>query len=537
MSGGGIDADQVKSAIPLADLTIIDKALEGDDDALREAVKKVRPADIGRDLSRRSTADSCRLFQALDDRHGAAMLRAAHPAIAGKLLEASPSARAARVLGFMPTDHQVAVLAHVEPEPRTKIEQSMDAGDRDMVKRLLAYDELAVGRLMTPKLWRVRSDQTVDDAMTSLRKDHDEIEVATNLYVVDGDGKLVGVAPLRDVSIAGLTTKLADLMTPDPIAVHEDTPRGDAADIIRTHDFLSLPVVDDNNKLVGVVRVDDVLDAVLDRVGDGFLNQGGVAGKVAAQVPYFQTKLLRTVRSRLTWLILLFVAETATGTVLRYFEDELAKVVALSFFVPLLIGTGGNAGSQTVATIIRASALGEVRPSDVFRVIWHEVSAAILLGVLLALIAFGRALLWGVGMDLAFCVSITIIVVVIWANAVGAGIPLLAQRLGIDPTVISGPLITTLVDATGLFIYFTVAHLTIAQLHEIPTAKPYDCQVVEVQNQTATPIQACDPKDAKKLPCWRIDIEEGSTAPTFTLGIDRRGAPPPAGTAIETRCH
>jgi magnesium transporter len=151
--------------------------------------------------------------------------------------------------------------------------------------------------------------------------------------------------------------------------------------------------------------------------------------------------------------------------VLRYFEDELAKVVALSFFVPLLIGTGGNAGSQTVSTIIRALALGDVRVRDVFRVIRREVSAGVLLGVLLGVIAFFRALLWGVDHDLALCVAITILAVCTWANAVGATIPLVAQRLGIDPTVVSAPLITTLVDASGLFIYFTVAHLMIAQLH------------------------------------------------------------------------
>src|SRR5204862_819982 len=290
---------------------------------------------------------------------------------------------------------------------------------------------LAVGRLMTPKIWRAGVDQTAGDALAILRDHCEEIEVAVNLYVVDGE-RLAGVVPLREVTLAPVTARLADLMTRDPIAVRETTPRGDAADIIRTHDFLSLPVVDSGGHLVGAVRVDDVLDAVLDKVGDGFLNQGGVAGKIAARAPYFQTSIARTVRSRLTWLILLFVAETATGTVLRYFEDELAKVVALSFFVPLLIGTGGNAGSQTVSTIIRALALGDVRTRDLLRVVRREVTAGVLLGLLLGVIAFARALLWGVHSDLALCVAVTILVVCTWANAVGATIPLVAQRLRID---------------------------------------------------------------------------------------------------------
>jgi magnesium transporter len=317
--------------------------------------------------------------------------------------------------------------------------------------------------LMFPTAEMLGIDLVLPD-FSYLRDRADDIEVAVNCYICDGK-KLVGVAPLRELATADRPTPLGQIMTPDPIAVGEDTARSDAADIINTHDFLSLPVVDQHGDLVGAVRVDDLLGAALDAAGTGILNQGAVSGKLAGRAPYFLTSLARTVRSRLTWLILLFVAETATGTVLRYFEDELAKVVALSFFVPLLIGTGGNAGSQTVSTIIRALALGEVRVRDVFRVIRREVTAGVLLGLLLGVIAFGRALLWGVDYDLALCVAVTILAVCTWANAVGATIPLAAQRLGIDPTVVSAPLITTLVDASGLFIYFSVAHLMIASLH------------------------------------------------------------------------
>ncbi|MBX3218941.1 MAG: magnesium transporter [Labilithrix sp.] len=327
---------------------------------------------------------------------------------------------------------------------------------------------------------------TVGAALARLREDQTEIEVAQNCYIVDrdeseepgngyrtpggqeGSTRLVGVVPLRLLAVADPSAPIESIMTPSPIAVREDTERGDAAEIVRAHDFLSLPVVDKHGRLVGAVRVDDLLDAALSKVGVGVLNQGGVAGKIAARLPYFQTSLFKVVRSRITWLVLLFVAETATGTVLRHFEDELAKVVALSFFIPLLIGTGGNAGSQTVSTVIRALALGEVRLGDALRVLFREASAGIALGVLLAAIAFGRALLWGVGYDLAGCVAVTVLIVCTWANTVGALIPLAAQRVGVDPTVISGPLITTLVDASGLFIYLTVAKVMVAQLAGSP---------------------------------------------------------------------
>src|SRR5262245_29276105 len=465
MSGAPDAEEPVRSAVPIPDLTPIDIALRGGEPgALRTAVKQFRPADLGRDLSRRPLAEARAILEAIDDRRGAAMLRATHPVVAAQLLGEVAAPRTCHLLEFIPTDHEVAILGELAPARRAEIERAYTPDEKATIDRLLAYPESAIGRIMTPKIWRSDRSGTVGDALDVLRDHADDIEVAVNCYICDGK-KLVGVAPLRELATAERATPLGQIMTPDPIAVGEDTARSDAADIINTHDFLSLPVVDQRGDLVGAVRVDDLLGAALDAAGTGILNQGAVSGKLAGRAPYFLTSLTRTVRSRLTWLILLFVAETATGTVLRYFEDELAKVVALSFFVPLLIGTGGNAGSQTVSTIIRALALGDVRVRDVFRVIRREVSAGVLLGLLLGMIAFGRALLWGVDYDLALCVAVTILAVCTWANAVGATIPLAAQRLGIDPTVVSAPLITTLVDASGLFIYFSVAHLMIASLH------------------------------------------------------------------------
>ncbi|HEX2678317.1 MAG TPA: magnesium transporter [Polyangiales bacterium] len=463
MSGAQTE-EAVRSAVPVADLSAVEAALEGDLEQLKQAVAKVRPADLGRDLSRRTLDEGRKLVEASDDRRAAAMLRAAHPAVAANVLGNCDVAGTARLLDFMPTDHQVAILGAMDDSSRAQIEAALPADARAKVMRILAFDEDAVARLMSPKLWRCDENASVGDALAILRDRKNQIEVAQNCYITDAQDHLVGVIPLRELAVMDGTTRIADVMTRNPIAVTEQSSRSDAADIIRTHDFLSLPVLDHDGKLTGAVRVDDLLDAALSRLGDGMLSQGGVTSAIAARLPYFQTSLLKVVRSRITWLILLFVAETATGTVLRYFEGELAKVVALSFFIPLLIGTGGNAGSQTVSTIIRALALGEVRLRDALRVLAREATGGILLGLLLGGIAFGRALLWGVGYDLAACVGITIVVVCTWATTVGALIPLGAQRAGIDPTVVSGPLITTLVDASGLFIYLTIAHVMISQL-------------------------------------------------------------------------
>lgn len=461
MGGAGADEEVVKSAVPLVDLASVEEALKGHGEqanaALGAALARVRPADLGRELSRLTVQQGRRIAEALDHRRGAAMLRSAHPSVAGRVLQLLEGEHAGKVLTFIPLDAQAQILGTLAPDERAFVSRGVPAEEKQLLERLLGHAETSVGRLMTPKVWRVERGRTVGDALAILRDRPATIEAAANCYVVDGGGVLVGVVPLRELAVAPPERPLEELMVRDPIAVGEDSERAIAAEIIATHNFLSLPVTDGQGRLVGAVTVDDLLDTALARAGTGFLNQGGVSGKVAGALPYFQTPVVRVVRSRVTWLVLLFVAETATGTVLRAFEKELDKHVALAFFIPLLIGTGGNAGSQTVSTVIRALALGEVLLRDVWRVLWKEVSTGLLLGVLLGLIAYVRAHMWGVEPGVAPAVALTVFVICTWANLVGSMIPLGAQRLGIDPTVVSGPLITTLVDATGLLFYLLIA--------------------------------------------------------------------------------
>lgn len=463
-----VDDDAPKPRVPLADLSALDRALErGDRGELVRVLKGMRPADVGSDLARRDIADGIRIVGALgeDDRRAAAILRSAHEVVAGEILRRLPVPRAAQIVAFLPTEVRTTLLATLSAELRRQLEDALDDDDRRFAERALALPESSVARLASPRAWTCSATDTVGQALARLRDEATKIELAPNVYVIEGDYTLVGVVALRELAVEPHDRPIAELMTRDPISVRIDDEQATAAEIIRTHDFLSLPVVDEQGRFVGAVRVDDLFDSLIEHLGADMLNQGAVSGDQAARRPYFLTPLWKVVRSRVTWLVLLFVAETATGTVLRHFEDELARVVALSFFIPLLIGTGGNAGSQTVSTIIRALALGEVRVGDVVRVVAREVTTGLMLGVLLGAIAFGRALLWGVTTDLALCVATTILVVCVWANAVGAAIPIIAQRLKIDPTVISAPLITTLVDASGLFIYLSIAQLMVSALH------------------------------------------------------------------------
>jgi magnesium transporter len=232
------------------------------------------------------------------------------------------------------------------------------------------------------------------------------------------------------------------------------------ANKIAKYNLLAVPVLEKDGSVVGFVTVDDVVDVLIEEGTEDILRMAGVEPG-ALDKPYFDNSVWLVVRKRIGWLLLLFVAETCTGTVLRHYESELAAVVALSFFIPLLIGTGGNAGSQTVTTIIRGLALKEIRVKDAWRVLAREASTGITIGLLLGAFAFGRALLWGAHMPLAATVAITIVAICSWSTTVGSLIPILAERFGVDPTVLSAPLITTLVDATGLVIYFSIAKVVL----------------------------------------------------------------------------
>jgi len=311
--------------------------------------------------------------------------------------------------------------------------------------------------MMTEKFARVQPELTAAETIAYLRQIHPEVETLTDLYALNPAGQLIGVVSLRDVVVAAPERRIDELMNTELVTVAPDTDREEVARLVSHYDYLAMPVVTPDKHMLGIIPVDDVIDALVAEQTEDIMKFGGLEGGGISNQPYFTVPLPMVIRKRVGWLFLLFVAETFTGTVLRHFEDELAKVVALSFFIPLLIGTGGNTGAQTVSTLIRGLALGQIQMRDIWRVIQRELLSGLLMGSLLGIVAFGRALLWGSSTQLSLVVGLTVVAICTWANTIGALIPLLAYRLSIDPAVVSAPLITTLVDATGLAIYMLIA--------------------------------------------------------------------------------
>jgi magnesium transporter len=373
-------------------------------------------------------------------------------------VEASVSlstARLANVLDEMEPDEAADLLGDLTPTRAAEALSEMQEADE--VIPLLSHPDETAGGLMTTSFVALQRKTTSSEAIQYLREISPETETPYYLYVIDGQDRLTGVVGLRDLIVSPPDAALESFMDREVASISNDADQEDAARIMARYDLAALPVVDQDHVLQGVITYDDVIDVFEEEATEDVLNLAGIEGGAISDRPYWSLRIPEIVRSRFVWLLVLFVAQTLTTAVLRHFQGELQTAISLSFFVPLLIGTGGNAGAQTVTTVIRAIALEEVQTRDVLKVIAREVRTGLLLGLLLAVVAYFWVLISGLEPPLALVVSITVFAITIWANLVGAGIPIFASWVGVDPTVMSAPLISTLVDATGLMIYFSVA--------------------------------------------------------------------------------
>lgn len=443
--------------------TAIRAYLERDDRrGLRSFLATHSAPDIADVVDRLPDEESDRVFDMLAPPEAAAVLSEVGVAAANRILNRLTSDKAAILLEHLPADDAATVITESAPRGGEALLSAMDPEAADDVRTLLSYPDGSAGRLMTERFVRISPEMTAGQVLEHLRQVDPEVETFSDLYVTDESGQLLGVVSLRQVLVAPPDRRVDEYMTTKVVSAAPTDDQEVVARLVAHYNFMALPIVD-RGRIVGIVTVDDVLDVLVEEGTEDQLKFGAVEPGVLNQ-PYFTTSIWRVVRSRLGWLLLLFVAETATGSVLRHFEDELARVVALSFFIPLLIGTGGNTGAQTVSTIIRGIAIREIRLRDTGRVLARELASGALLGLLLGAVGFLRAEMWGTGTELSIVVALTLVAVVLWANTVGALIPLVAQRFKVDPALVSAPLITTLVDASGLVIYLLIAKMLLSAL-------------------------------------------------------------------------
>ena len=426
---------------------------------------------IGAEVAHLPAADLAELINQLTIVEAAAVVSMLPLARAIEICDQPTMRRRGAILGQIEPDRAAQILVELSADERTDIIQRMDQYKRHRVvtklsselraelEGLLQYAEHTAGGIMTTEFVRLEPQLTVGEALNHIRGVATEKESIYACYVLEHEtNKLLGSVSLRDLVMAQLDAPLIEVMRRRPVTVNVLDDQEAVAKKISKYNLLAVPVLEKDGSVVGFVTVDDVIDVLIEEQTEDILRMAAVEPG-ALDKPYFDNPIFRVVRNRIGWLLLLFVAGTLTSAVLHGFEDELAAVVALAFFIPLLIGTGGNAGAQTVMTVIRSLSLGEVGVKQARRVVMREATTGMLVGLMVGVVAFGQALLWRAPLTLALTVSVTMFAICVWSTTVGSLIPIAAERFGVDPAVLSAPLITTLVDATGLVIYFTIAKI------------------------------------------------------------------------------
>jgi len=394
------------------------------------------------------------LFRAMGDEWLAGIVSELDPTVAARLLVRLTDAQAADVLEEMPPDEAADVVGELREPDREDVLREMEHEEAADIRELLEYPPETAGGRMTPQFVALREGMTVDEALRYLRGLGEEADSAYYVYVSDDAGRLAGVTTLRDLVLSPSDRRIAEITRREVVAVDANDDQEKAARMLRELGFLALPVVGPDRRLLGVITADDVAEVLEEEASEDIERLGG---SQPLEEPYLSASPWHLFRKRILWLLVLFIGGAYTSTVLRNYEGELAQVVALTFFIPLLIGTGGNTGTQVVSTLVRAIAVGEVTVRDVARVFMRELVVGGMLATAIAVVAFARAWLLGVGPGIAEVVAITAFFIVVWAALVASVLPIVLTRLRLDPAVVSGPLIATVVDGTGLVIYFTIA--------------------------------------------------------------------------------
>jgi len=387
-----------------------------------------------------------------------------------RLLLALPPDHRRMWVRLLPPDDAADLVQRVPPEEREGLLALVDDATRKEVKALLAYAEDNAGGLMNPRFARVRPDMTVDEAISYVRKQaRERLPAIYYVYVLDQAQHLLGTVSFRELFAAGAATRVSGVMTTDVLRVQDTTDQEEVTRLFAQHHLLAIPVVDATERMVGIVTIDDIVDVVQEEATEDIQKLGGME---ALGAPYLQMSFVAMVKKRAGWLSALFLGEMLTATAMGRFEDEIAKAVVLALFVPLIISSGGNSGSQATTLVIRAMALGEVRLRDWWRVAHREVRAGLTLGIVLGAIGVIRIGVWQVlfhtygahWLGIALTVGTSLVGVVGFGTIAGSMLPFLLRRLGFDPASASAPFVATLVDVTGLVIYFSVASVILGPM-------------------------------------------------------------------------
>ncbi len=381
-----------------------------------------------------------------------------------RLLKKLSGAKITELLSLIPPDDRTSLFSQLHGDVVKNLIILLSPEDRKEALALLGYKEDSVGRLMTPDYVAVNKNWDVTRVLSHIRRHGKNSETIDVIYIIDENGVLLDDIRIREILLVKPETRVSDLMDNRLIALHVNDPQEEAINVFKMNNRVALPVTDDENILLGIVTVDDILWVAQEEFSEDIQKIGGTS---ALNEPYLDISLLKLVQKRAGWLIVLFLGEMLTATAMGFFETQIAKAVVLALFVPLIISSGGNSGSQASTLIIQAMALGEVTLADWWKVMRRELVSGLLLGAILGTIGFFRIYLWTFFTPIygphwhlvGLTVSLALAGVVLWGSLMGSMLPLLLKKMGADPATSSAPFVATLVDVTGLIIYFSIALL------------------------------------------------------------------------------
>ncbi len=429
---------------------------------IRAILRTWPPQDIAELISNTKKEDQQFIFDALPQDLEVKTFEYLPIAIQKKFLNTLPSERAAGILNALSPDDRTALLEEIPGPVVNEWIKLLTPEERTTTLKLLGYPEGSVGRIMTPDYIAVKMDWTVKQVLDYVRLNGNKSETISYLFVVDDKGVLIDDINIKEFLFASPETKVEQLSDRNFLALQVTDTQENAVNIFRRHNRSALPVIDKQGVLLGIVTFDDILSLAKAEDTEDIQMFGGVE---ALDMPYMQTPFLSLMRKRVGWLVVLFIGEMLTATAMGYFQGEIAKAVILTLFLPLIVSSGGNSGSQASTLIIRALALGEITLKDWWRVMRREIFSGFFLGAVLGAIGFVRIITWAQFSDMygphwllvALTVSLALVGIVLWGTLSGSMLPLILKKMGFDPATSSAPFVATLVDVTGIVIYFSIA--------------------------------------------------------------------------------
>ena len=431
---------------------------------LRECLEELNPADIALILEEAELKDLPVVFRILPKELAAEVFVEMDRDLQQHLIESFSNTELKDVLDELFMDDMVDIIDEMPAIVAKRILKQTDAKTRKMINQLLAYPDDSAGSIMTTEYVDLKKNMTVDEAFDHIREIGLDTETIYTCYVMDRGRHLLGIVTVKDLLLNPKTCILSDIMDENIIFANTLDDKEEVAGQFEKYDLMALPVVDKENRLVGIITVDDAIDVIQQEATEDIEMMAAI---LPSEKSYLKTGVFATFKARIPWLMFLMISATFTGAIISSFEGRLTKWMALIAFIPMLMGTGGNSGSQSSVTVIRCLSTGEIEFKDIWRVIWKELRVSVVCGLVLGIVNFIKLYLvdhlWlnnfddGVYLTEMLAVSLTVVLVVIVAKLVGSVLPIVAKKLGADPAVMASPLVTTILDAFSLLIYFSIA--------------------------------------------------------------------------------